>query len=267
MKKKNFVFLLIGISFAIMIMENNMNESTIVKENDVEDYRGKGLMSSIKATFAVRDLGRMEYTQALDHQRCLHSEVVRGDAKSTILLVEHNPVITIGRHADKAAHILADNATLTHAGIELHQTDRGGDVTYHGPGQLVVYPIIRLNDFQLNVRRYVHLLEQAIIDTVESFGITAHRDQNATGVWVKNSDEEAKKIAAIGVRVQRWVTMHGAALNVSPSLDHYDLIVPCGLAGRGVTSLRKLLTEACPTMDEVKNVVCDVLIRRLYDGF
>jgi lipoate-protein ligase B len=236
-------------------------------------------------TLQFVDLGQMAYEAALAEQRRIHEAVVNGDQPPTVLLVEHEPVITLGRRADAVANLRADEALLEQQGVSVCRTDRGGDVTYHGPGQLVAYPIIRLNDLGLNLRRYVWSLEQAIIETVVGFGVEAHRDACAVGVWVggkrkkaANNDSaqctesvrshgngedcvyhDGAKLAAIGVRVRRWVSMHGLALNVDPNMRHFDLIVPCGLAGRPVTSLRQLLGENCPTITTVKQKLIHTL--------
>jgi len=217
---------------------------------------------------AVRDLGRMAYGPAWDEQKRLHADVLAGTGEEAILLVEHEPVVTIGRHPGAAEHLTAAPELLERMGVEVCQTNRGGDITYHGPGQIVAYPIIRLQDRKLNLRRYVKLLEQAIIDTLAAFGIEAERDPEAIGVWVSgpaglDGTRQAAKIAAIGVRAQRWVTMHGLALNVDPNLEHFKLIVPCGLTGRPVTSMRQQLGEACPAMDRVKATLTERLLTLL----
>lgn len=199
----------------------------------------------------VVDLGRMAYAPAVEVQRRYHADVVAGERPSTLLLVEHDPVITMGRRA-KTDHLLADPDQLKRQGVDVVATDRGGDVTYHGPGQLVVYPIVQLNDMGLNLRSYVRALEQAIIDTAAEFGIAAQRDACAVGVWVPTAAGATAKLAAIGVRAERHVTLHGLALNVCPDLDHFKLIVPCGLAGRAVTSMAEMLGDRCPTMETTK---------------
>lgn len=176
-----------------------------------------------------------------------------------LLLVEHDPpVITISARKTARQHLVATPDMLARAGVEVCETDRGGDITYHGPGQLVVYPILDLNTLGLRLHGYMRLLEQVVIDTLARFGIEGHRDEAATGVWVGDS-----KICAMGVRVSRWVTMHGLALNVTTNLDHFDLIVPCGLVGRGVTSMARELGEACPSMDEVKEALASCFSARV----
>ncbi len=204
----------------------------------------------------IEDLGKMEYSTALGVQRNLQKEVIehRTNQASTpfhLLLVEHDPpVITISRRNSTEDNLLADRQELDRLGVQLCETDRGGDITYHGAGQLVGYPIFDLNALSLRLHGYMRFLEQAIIDSLQHFGIEGHRDECATGVWV-----ESKKICAMGVRISRWVSMHGFALNVSPNMEHFNLIVPCGLSGREVTSMQELLGEQCPSMGEVKQVV------------
>ncbi|MCI0364388.1 MAG: lipoyl(octanoyl) transferase LipB, partial [Phycisphaerales bacterium] len=183
----------------------------------------------------------------------------------TLLLVEHDPpVVTISRRPGARTNLIASDTQLQAAGIQIAETDRGGDITYHGPGQLVVYPILDLNRLNLRLISYLRFLEQVIIDTLARFDIEGLRDDRATGVWVRSSQDLStqhsapstpSKIAAIGVRVSRWVSMHGLALNVTTNLDHFNLIVPCGLAGRSVTSMQRELGKSCPTMDEVKRAI------------
>jgi len=213
-------------------------------------------MSGERSTgIEIEDLGRLGYGPALACQRARHAGVLSGEQGEAVLMVEHEPVVTIGRQPDARRHLLAGEAMLGREGVALHETDRGGDVTYHGPGQVVAYPIVRLNDRKLNLRQYVRLLEEAVIETLGEFGIEADRDPSAVGVWVEGRGGEAAKIAAIGVRAARWVTMHGLALNVRPNLEHFKLIVPCGLAGRPVTSMAELLGAGCPSLGEVAEVV------------
>ncbi len=186
---------------------------------------------------AVRRLGRLPYAEALALQRSLVEDRRAGRIPDTLLLVEHPHVLTLGVRGDGGrSHILATDEALAARGIEVHETGRGGDITYHGPGQLVGYPIIDLNPDRRDVHRYVRDLETVLIRTAADYGITAERIDGLTGVWVGN-----EKLAAIGVRIARWITSHGFALNVTTDLDLFDLIVPCGIAGRGVTSLGRLL--------------------------
>jgi lipoyl(octanoyl) transferase len=154
-----------------------------------------------------------------------------------LLLVEHPHVLTLGVRGGRGrAHILATPDALASRGVEVHETGRGGDVTYHGPGQIVGYPIIDLNPDRRDVHRYVRDLETVLIRTAADYGIVAGRVEGLTGVWVGN-----EKLAAIGVRIARWITSHGFAFNVTTDLDYFNLIVPCGIADRGVTSLVRLL--------------------------
>jgi lipoyl(octanoyl) transferase len=218
-----------------------------------------------------RDLGRMSYADAYAMQKAVQHDVISrrltegGDGCGmTVLFVEHDPaVITISRRPGASQHLIATEAQLRAAGVEVAQTDRGGDITYHGPGQLVVYPILDLNRLDLRLNSYLRFLEQIVIDVLARFGIQGDRDETATGVWVRPRPTarpepgSPAKIAAIGVRVSRWVTMHGLALNVTTNLDHFNLIVPCGLVGRNVTSMQRELADACPRIDQVKHAVAE----------
>ncbi len=214
----------------------------------------------------VRDLGRMPYAEAFALQKDLQRQVIEGrqvqpSPPMFLLLLEHDPpVITVTRRPGTAQHLLAGPEQLADAGVELSPTDRGGDITYHGPGQLVVYPILDLNALGLRLHGYMRLLEQGVIDVLARFGIEGRRDPAATGVW---AGEPPAKICAMGVRISQWVSMHGLALNVTTDLSHFDLIIPCGLAGRGVTSMHRLLGNGCPPMAEVKRVVTESLTASL----
>ena len=190
----------------------------------------------------VRRLGRVPYGDAL----ALQDELVRARKEGTIpdqlLLLEHPPVITLGvKVRQDRSHVLATPETLGRAGVEIFEAGRGGDVTYHGPGQLVGYPILDLRPDRCDVHQYVRDLEGVLIRTAGAFGIQADRAEGLTGVWVGRS-----KLAAIGVRISRWVTSHGFAFNVTTDLSHFGFIVPCGLQDRGVTSLEALLGRAVP---------------------
>jgi lipoate-protein ligase B len=158
-----------------------------------------------------------------------------GEGMEQLLLLEHPHVFTLGRGAD-ASNILADREQLQTNSVEVHETGRGGDVTYHGPGQLVGYPIISLKPDRCDVHRYVRDIEEVLIRTIGEFGVTGMRIAGLTGVWVGN-----EKIAAIGVRIARWITSHGFALNVNTDLSYFQMIVPCGITGKGVTSLSRLV--------------------------
>jgi lipoate-protein ligase B len=210
----------------------------------------------------VQDLGRMGYAQALDLQRATHERLVAGRDRGEpmrLLLVEHDPpVITVSRRPGADRHVLAGPSELASRGVQRVETDRGGDVTWHGPGQLVAYPILDLQRLDLRIHGYMRLLEQIVLDTLSGFGLQGRRDESATGVWVGQEGPE-RKIAAMGVRVSRWATLHGLALNVDPDLRMFDLIVPCGLVGRPVTSLRQELGQRAPDMAGVKQALTATL--------
>jgi lipoyl(octanoyl) transferase len=200
----------------------------------------------------VEDLKLMGYREGWERQECAHASVVEG-GEERLLLVEHRPVITFGRRAEVAAkNLVASAEQLTEMGVVVVESDRGGDITFHGPGQLVVYPIVRLNDHGLSVGGYVRKLEEIMIGALEELGVEARKDEGAIGVWVNGA-----KICALGVRIKRGVSLHGVALNVTTDLRYFDLIVPCGLAGRGVTSLKELLKTKAPAMEKVKRVVVE----------
>ena len=208
----------------------------------------------------VRRLGRIEYQDALDLQRDLVEQRKRGEIGDQLLLLEHPDVITLGvRTRSDRSHIVASEELLAAEGIAVFETGRGGDVTYHGPGQLVGYPIIDLKPDRCDVHRYVRDLEDVLIGAVAEFGITAGRVKGLTGIWVGAAGSE-NKLAAIGVRISRWVTSHGFALNVNTDLSRFGLIVPCGIADKGVTSMSHLLGHAV-SMDEVADVVARQVAR------
>jgi lipoyl(octanoyl) transferase len=185
----------------------------------------------------VRRLGVVPYGEALALQRALVEERRANGVPDLLLLLQHPPVITLGVRGDGGrSHIVASGDRLAEMGIEISDTGRGGDVTYHGPGQVVGYPIVDLRPDRCDVHRYVRDVEEVMIRACADFGIAAGRIDGLTGTWVG-----ADKIGAIGVRISRWITSHGFAFNVSTNLDHFDLILPCGIADRGVTSLRRVL--------------------------
>jgi lipoyl(octanoyl) transferase len=188
-------------------------------------------------TLEVRRLGRLSYSESLSLQRELVDQRQRQLIGDVLLFVEHPHVLTLGVRGDGGrGHILASQDELDASGVEVYEAGRGGDVTYHGPGQVVGYPIVDLRPDRCDVHRYIRDLEEVLIRVAGDFGVTAERVAGLTGVWV--GDE---KLAAIGVRIARWVTSHGFALNVGTDLDYFRLIVPCGIEGRGVTSLERLL--------------------------
>lgn len=185
----------------------------------------------------LRDLGRISYAEAFDLQQNLVEQRKRGLIADQFLVVEHPPTITLGRNG-RLEHLLAGEEALRRAGISFHRTNRGGDVTYHGPGQIVGYPIVDLREWKRDVVAYVRALEEVIIESLAEFGICAARVPGWTGVWV-----DGKKIAAIGVHISRWITSHGFALNVATDLSYFQYIVPCGLP-QPVTSMAELGLEA-----------------------
>ncbi len=215
----------------------------------------------------------MAYRPAWDLQLALHERVLGGElAAGALILVEHPPVITIGRRADAERHLLASPRMLAARGVEVVETDRGGDITFHGPGQLVAYPIVPLNRYNFNLHSYMRFLEEGVIQTLGEFGVAAVRDPSpkpATGVWVKIENRKGEmqkteegtqdeagaldlgKICALGIKVRRWVTLHGIALNVTTDLSYFGLINPCGLS-RPVTSMERLLGERTPAISGVK---------------
>jgi lipoyl(octanoyl) transferase len=199
----------------------------------------------------VRRLGVIAYADGLELQRRLVEQRKAGTIPDQLLLLEHPAAITLGvKSRQDRSHILASPEMLESAGVEIFETGRGGDVTYHGPGQLVGYPIIDLRPDRCDVHRYVRDLEQVMIDAAARLGVTAGRVAGLTGAWVGGD-----KLAAIGVRISRWVTSHGFALNVTTDLSHFDLIVPCGITDRGVTSLARLTGETVRIRDVEDAVV------------
>ena len=188
-------------------------------------------------TYCV-DLGRLAYPEALDLQRRVVAARQAGLLPDVLLLVEHDPVITLGRRADPR-HVLASQEVLSQAGVAVHQVERGGGVTYHGPGQLVGYPILRLEEHGLGAADYMHRLEDVLLAVLGDFGLEGHRRQGTIGVWLGPD-----KVAALGARIKRGVSYHGFALNVSTNLSHFALIVPCGITDGGVTTLELALGRA-----------------------
>jgi len=185
------------------------------------------------------DLGLIGYAEAYALQKRVVAARKAGAIEDVLLLCEHPPVITLGR-SGKRENLLASAHELRQKGVEYHATDRGGDITYHGPGQIVGYPILNLGAIRRDVVWYLRTLEEAMIRATAEFGISAERVAGKTGIWVRAGNIE-EKLAAIGVHISRWVTSHGFAYNVSTDLRHFDLIVPCGIADRKATSLDRLL--------------------------
>jgi len=206
----------------------------------------------------IRRLGVVAYAEALTLQKQLVEDRREGRIGDVLLLVEHPHVLTLGVRGDGGrSHILASDDLLASRGVEVFETGRGGDITYHGPGQIVGYPIIDLKPDRCDVHRYVRDLEEVLIRVAADYGIDADRIKGLTGVWVRG-----EKVAAIGVRIARWITSHGFALNVTTDLDYFGLIVPCGIGDRGVTSLSRLLGRRVDRAE-----VEDRLIQRFTDVF
>jgi lipoyl(octanoyl) transferase len=191
--------------------------------------------------------GRTSYADALARQTALQAERLAGAAPDTLVLTEHNAVFTLGLRAGSDKNLLWDAATLAREGVDRHETNRGGDITYHGPGQLVAYPIVSL-DTRRDLHAYLRFLEDVLIATVARHGLVAARREGLTGIWIAD-----RKLAAIGVSVRRWVTLHGIALNVAPELRHFAGIIPCGIRATegSVTSLAAELGAGCPPLSQV----------------
>jgi lipoyl(octanoyl) transferase len=215
-------------------------------------------------TLEVRRLGRMPYPEALALQRELVEERRAGRVQDLLLVVEHPHVLTLGVRGDGGrSHILAHPDVLAARDVAIHEAGRGGDVTYHGPGQIVGYPIVDLKPDRCDVHRYVRDLEEVLMRTAAGYGVEAGRVEGLTGVWVGR-----EKLAAIGVRISRWITSHGFAFNVATDLEWFGLIVPCGIADRGVTSLERLLDRPIDRHDVENRIIrhfCDVFARRLVE--
>jgi lipoyl(octanoyl) transferase len=203
---------------------------------------------STSKTVVVCDLGRLDYRRAWTLQKRLQERLIGAKRRAppelvphVLLLVEHPPVYTLGKSGD-AGHLLATPAVLERRGATFIEIDRGGDITFHGPGQIVGYPILDLDRFFTDVHRYLRLLEEAVIRTCADYGVSGGRSPGRTGAWI-GPDERGleRKVCAMGIRCSRWVTMHGFALNVRTDLSYFSEIVPCGIADRGVTSLAKEL--------------------------
>lgn len=209
------------------------------------------------AMIEARHLGVMSYRDCLEVQYQTHRYVLEAPGRGVILTVEHPSVITLGKHANPA-NLLWSSEWLRAHSIDLCETDRGGEVTAHEPGQLVMYPILRLADFFLSPKKYVALLEEVVIGLLADLGISSSVDSERPGVWVG-----VEKICAVGVRIKDRVSMHGIALNVLNSLDIFNLIVPCGLQGRGVTSIARQVLSSGIYLDEIREKLVSALIIRL----
>ena len=203
------------------------------------------LKQPMAVTYNILDLGKSHYNDAWELQKRLQSQRISGQIDDQLLLVEHFPVYTLGKNTPRE-HLLIKESD----NISIIQTDRGGDITFHGPGQLVGYPILDLNQYKRSISWYMRELEQLIIDVLKEYDINAGRKKGLTGVWVKG-----KKIAALGVRISKWVTMHGFSLNINPDLKYYQGIIPCGITEYGVTSMADLLNDDVPNMSEIKDTL------------
>jgi lipoate-protein ligase B len=197
----------------------------------------------------VQDLGNSSYKRTWELQKELQLQRIENKIDDTLLLVEHEPVYTFGKNSDEN-HLLQNYPE----NVKLFHIERGGDITFHGPGQIVGYPIIDLHNYKMSISWYMHALEEVIIRSLDKFGISADRKDGLTGVWV-----EDEKIAALGVRISRWVTMHGFALNVNTDLTYYDSIIPCGIFDYGITSLEHILGEK-QNISKIKSILSAVFL-------
>lgn len=213
----------------------------------------------------VKDLGHKDYKETWDYQESLFEEIVelkrKNRAENTnlptpnyFLFVEHPHVYTLGK-SGHIENLLIDEAALAKKGATFYKINRGGDITYHGPGQIVGYPIIDLENFFTDIHKYLRLLEEVIIRTLAEYGIKGERSEGETGVWLDVGTPFARKICAMGVRASRWVTMHGFALNVNTDLGYFDNIIPCGIRGKAVTSLNVELSKEKVDTEEVKTLI------------
>ena len=201
----------------------------------------------------VRDIGKQSFSEAWKYQEKIFNKIIyqkvqnrskekKIETKNFLILTEHNHVYTIGKSGD-LNNLLIDKDELIKREIEYYKINRGGDITYHGPGQIMVYPIFDLDNFFTDINLYLRKLEQVIIHTLQSYGLKGFTIKGETGVWVKDKNGLSKKICAFGIRASRWVTMHGLCLNVNPDLSYFDFIIPCGIKDKGVTSLSLIKKE------------------------
>ncbi len=216
----------------------------------------------MKPILQVEYLGRVNYKEAWEYQEKLFQQTVdlkvrnrreqlRLSTSNYLLFVEHNPVYTLGKSGD-FSNLLVSEDELKRKGAEFFKTNRGGDITFHGPGQLVAYPILDLDHFFTDVHKYLRFLEEAVIQTLAHWNIEATRSSGETGVWLDVDTPFARKICAMGIRASRWITMHGLALNVDTDLSFFELMIPCGIPGKGVTSMKRELGDNCPSLEEVQ---------------
>ena len=212
----------------------------------------------------VQDLGFIDYQKAWDYQEQLFKSIVDVKIKQRsateiletenyLLFCEHPPVYTLGKSGD-LSNLLLDEQGLAEIGATFYKINRGGDITFHGPGQLVVYPILDLDNFFTDIHKYMRFLEEAVIRTLSHYGIHGERFEGYTGVWLEPNSSNERKICALGVKASRWVTMHGIGFNINTDLVYFNHIVPCGIEGKAVTSMKKELGREI-SMDEIKSVL------------
>ena len=205
----------------------------------------------MKNKINILDLGRMDYKSSWEFQKNLHKDVLNGNKPDTLILVEHEPVFTLGKNANK-------ENLLDRSNVKVFNVERGGDITFHGPGQLVGYPILDLNNYKKNISWFMRTLEQILIECLNTFDIDAHQKKGLTGVWVND-----EKIGAQGVKISRWVTMHGFSLNINTDLSFFEMIVPCGITDCKVTSMKKLL-GATQNIQDVKFQIVKAFNENIY---
>jgi lipoyl(octanoyl) transferase len=208
----------------------------------------------VKGKIGIYDLGLLAYQDAWKFQQELHAKRLKNEIDDALILLEHPHTITLGK-SGHVRHLLIDNEQLKEKNIDYIEVDRGGDITYHGPGQLVVYPILNLNNYYKDVHRYLRELEEVVISLCSEMGFNGERQLGQTGVWVAGL-----KLCAIGVKVSRWITMHGIALNVNTNLDFFNTIVPCGITDKGVTSL-ELLSKKKQDLDLIKKLYVEHFLK------
>ena len=222
-----------------------------IRYKNAWDYQEKIFQDLIKAKAIKSEKRRLELTQAessKENNRTVDTVL----AKQYLLFCEHDHVYTLGKSGNRQNLLIARNICESR-GIDLHEIDRGGDITYHGPGQIVVYPIIDLEEFNIGIKSYISMLEDVVIETLNTFGIKGEKDEKAMGVWLDAGNSiKARKICAIGVKASRFITMHGLALNVNTDLTYFDYINPCGFTDRGVTSMEKELNRKIDFMEVPK---------------
>lgn len=198
----------------------------------------------------ILDLGKKDYKEVWDLQKVIHQKRIEGEISDTLIIVEHNPVITMGK-SGKDDNLLMPFKKLEEKGINFYRIERGGDVTYHGPGQIVGYPIFNIRDGLIGIKSFIKRIEDIIIATLKDFNIKGEKKEKMIGVWT-----ESGKICSIGIAVKRWVSFHGFAFNVNTDLNHFDYIVPCGLKNVTMTSMQKISNKSV-SMDDVKKSIID----------